>query len=480
LTAAWALAAWLHPAVWLTLPALLIEGGPDGLWVGLLAVVGPLLARSRPAPRPPRRAAVLGAGVLVVVVILLFWANLGLAGDVAHWLGRPRWHGIAVTAGGGLLLVILPGGARIASVLAVLALGALALSAVAVVQASEAGPLRAWERVASRAAFRFSASSPWVTTGRALDRVAPDGSGIVFDEEHRVTAASAGAIRIRSQDGPRVSERKWEVGPGQSVILRPGDRLEAVSEVSVRFEAGRRVPGAPVSGPTWARGGTPDLVGVVGLGVTLLGGAVALLRPGRWPSRSATLLGGAGLVAVLVWSEAWALYGAFIVPELFLARPRLARVLDIPLLVFGEDRGQPYLLLLVVGALASFLASTVSLRSAVGQLSGAPARFPRDAGLWAAVFAVSGGLALWPADAWALTLLALGLAAYAVAPIVLVAPRPRASRGPLGAGLLGLALFIALMSFGRLGEMPPGFDSLLTYPALTALPAAVGLARLWR
>jgi hypothetical protein len=362
----------------------------------------------------------------------------------------------------------------------VLALGALAASAIALAQASEAGPLEAWDRVASRGAFRFSASSPWVTTGRPLDRVAPNGTGLVFDEEHRVTAASAGALRVRSQDGARTAHRDWEVAPGQSVTLRPGDRLEAASGVRVRFEAGRRVPGAPPSGAAWARAGTPDLVARLGLGLTLLGGAVALLRPRRRPPRSAALLTGAALLAVLLWAEAWALYGAFAVPELLLAANGLARVLDVPGLALGDGPGEPYLALLVMAALASLLASTVGLRAAVARLGDAPRQILRDAALWAAVFAVSGALSLWPADPWALTLLALGLAASVVAPILLVAPRPGSGRGPLGAGLIGLALFAAVTLFGRFGDAPPQIGPLLAYPALIALPAAIVLGRLGR
>ena len=418
----------------------------------------------------------------MAAVALLFWANLALAGDVAHWLGRPRWHGVAVAAGGGLLLAVVPGGgADRRRVSRLLALGALAVSAIALVQASEAGPLEAWDRVASRAAFRFSASSPWVTTGRPLDRVAPNGAGLVFDEEHRVTAVSAGALRVRSQDGARTSHREWEMGPGQSVTLRPGDRLEAASGVRVRFEAGRRVPGAPVSGAAWARAGPPDLVPRLGLGLTLLGGAVALLRPRRRPPRSAALLSGAALLAVLLWAEAWALYGALTVPELLLAANGLARVLDLPGLALGEGPGEPYLALLRHRARWRAFSPR---RWASGPPSPGSATSPRqvvrDAGLWAAVFAVSGALALWPADPWALTLLALGLAASVVAPILLVPARPGSARGPLGAGLIGLALFIALTLFGRLGDAPPDIGPLLAYPALIALPAAVVLGRLWR
>jgi hypothetical protein len=480
LTAASPLAAWLHPALCLTLPALLLGGGSDGLWVALLAVVAPLVARGRPAQKLPPRASLLAVAALVVAVGLLFWANLILAGDIAHWLGRPRGHGIAVAAGGGLLLALVPGAARTAPALAVLALAAVALPAAVLVRESEVGPLEAWDRVASRPAFHFSASSPWVTTGRALARVAPDGAGLVFDEEHRVSAASAGILRIRSQDGPHVSDREWEMGPGQSVTLRAGDRLEAGTDVRVRFQAGRRVPGAPVSGAAWARVGAPVLVAHVGLGMTLVGGAVAVLRPRRRPRRSAALLGGAALLGVLLWAETWAVYGALTVPELLLGGPGLARVLDLPELAFGEGPGEPYLALLVMGALGSFLASTVGLRAAVTRLGDGRRQLGRDASLWKAVFAVTGALALWPAEPWRITLLALGLAASVVTPMLLVPPRPGSTHGPLAAGLLGLALFIALILLGRFGDVPAGAGPLMAYPALTALPSAVLLGRLRR
>ena len=40
--------------------------------------------------------------------------------------------------------------------------------------------------------------------------------------------------------------------PGQSVTLRAGDRLEEGTALPLRFEPGKRVPGAPASGPAWS------------------------------------------------------------------------------------------------------------------------------------------------------------------------------------------------------------------------------------
>jgi hypothetical protein len=467
------LAAWLHPALWLALPVLLLEGGVDGLWVALLVVVAPLVARAYPAEPLPERASLLAVATLVVVVGLLLWANLVVVGDMAQWLGRPRWHGVALAAGGAFLLAVLPGAARTAPVLGLVALCAVGLSAVALVRVPEADPFEAWRRVAARPAFRFAATSPWVTTGRELVRPAPGSDGIVFDEEHRITAASAGFIRIRSQDGSRLADREWEMSPGQSVTLRPGDRLEAGSALKLRFEAGRRVPGAPVSGAAWARAGALEPTAGIGLALTLIGGAVALLRsPGR-SSRVAGAVAGGGLLAALAWAEAWAIYGALAAPEVFLGRGGVARLLDLPGLALDPVVSELSVNLLLVGGAASLLASTVALRVVAARLAAGGADIGRDPGLWGSVLAVAGLASLWPADAWALVLVALGLGASAVAPMLLGWPAPRSGRGALGAGLVGLGLFLALVVAGRLGALGGPLAPLAAHPALLALPVAV-------
>ena len=88
------------------MPTLILERGPDGLWIGLALVLVPLIALAAGAPEPAAgaREPAFPVVILLLTVGVLFWANMILAGDVAAWLGAPRWHGIAITAASGCLL----------------------------------------------------------------------------------------------------------------------------------------------------------------------------------------------------------------------------------------------------------------------------------------------------------------------------------------------------------------------------------------
>ena len=222
------LAVWLTPAAWLALPALVLEGGPDGVWIGLLLLVAPLLALSisdgNARAAQPARDALFPVVIFLLVAGLLLWGSLVLAGDVAAWLGAARWQGIGISAGGAWLLVIWRRAARLVPWLLLAVLLGLAISLVALASGTGLGPLGAWERVASQPAFRFPASSPWVSAGRELR--AGRGHGLlVFEEVHRITAAGPAQIHVRARDGARMSESDWELQAGQSVTLRPGDEL---------------------------------------------------------------------------------------------------------------------------------------------------------------------------------------------------------------------------------------------------------------
>ncbi|HKZ05001.1 MAG TPA: hypothetical protein VJU81_05970, partial [Methylomirabilota bacterium] len=82
------LAAWLGPAVWLTLPALLLAHGARGLWATLLVLVAPLLALliGRPAAATRDEAAaptpLVHVAAYFLLVVALIWAGLSMAGDV--------------------------------------------------------------------------------------------------------------------------------------------------------------------------------------------------------------------------------------------------------------------------------------------------------------------------------------------------------------------------------------------------------------
>src|SRR5262249_32214245 len=152
--AALLLAAWLTPAVWLSIPTLIVDRGPNGLWGGLALIVGPLGALGVTPSRWDDNAG--GAGfpgvALLVTGGILFWANLSLAGDVSVWLGWPRWHGIVIAAVGACLLAVMPGAGRVATVLLLVAALSVSVPLLDLARASGIGPIGAWDRVANRTA----------------------------------------------------------------------------------------------------------------------------------------------------------------------------------------------------------------------------------------------------------------------------------------------------------------------------------------
>jgi hypothetical protein len=483
------LAVWLTPAAWLALPALVLEGGPDGIWAGLLLVVAPLLALSVAGGdsrvAQPARDALFPVVVVLLVAGILLWGNLTLAGDAAAWLGAPRWQGIAIAAGGAWLLVLWRGAGRLVPWLLLAALLALAVPLFAVAREAALGPLRAWERVASQPAFRFPASSPWVGAGREL-RVGRGPGVLVFEEEHRITAAGPAQIRVRARDGTRVTEREWELQPGQSVTLRPGDELAWPPGARLRFEAGKAVPGAPSSGIAWAdgpRGG--DSSRHWGLLLTLTGGALALLGFGapEQVRRGQMAVVGAGLVAVLAWGIGWAVYSALGAPDVFLGGVALERLVRPPSLMLAAGARRAVLLGVPGAGLASFFAWGVSLRERIGGLDvTGGGEIGHDWGLWSGIIGAAALASLWPVDPWMLVLIALGLAASTLAPAVVWPVPAERARWGTGAGLVGLAVYAALALAGQwAGGGSPGWEGLpMAYPAVVAAPAAALVLRLAR
>lgn len=488
------LAVWLTPAAWLVLPGLVLEGGPDGVWAGLLLLASPLLALAVAGgdgdarAAQPARDALFPVVTFLLVAGLLLWASLALAGDVAAWLGAPRWQGIGIAAGGAWLLVIWRGAGRLVPWLLLASLLGLAVPLSLLARGAGSGPLGAWERVASQPAFRFPASSPWVSPGRELR--AGRGHGVLaFEEEHRITAAGPAQLHVRARDGARVSESDWELQPGQSLTLRPGDELTWPPGARLRFEAGKAIPGAPPSGIAWADGRRGDSSRRWGLLLTLAGGALALIGFGAagGVSRGEIAGVGAGLLAVFVWGLGWAVYCALGAPDVFLGGVAVERLVRPPVLsswaAGAGAAGRLVPALLPVAGLASFFASSVALRERIGGLDvTGGGEIGHDLGLWSAIIAAAAVASLWPTEPWALVLTALGLAASTLAPAVLLpAPAARARWGTC-AGFVGLALFGALALLGQwTGGGLPGWAGLpLAYPAVVAAPAAVVVLRLAR
>ena len=483
--------AWTTPALLLAVPTTLMAGGRDGLWLGLLFAVAPLFAslvtaRDRgAAPEADRRS--LPLVVLLLVVGVILWANLSLAGDVATWMGWPRWRGIVPAAGAAMGLVLWPAASRRWPWLIPMGLLALLLPVAVMIQRSSSDPIATWSQVASQPAFRFAPESPWVIEGRA---VGPrrGATALAFDEEHRLTPVDPGPLRVEVSDQGRVQVQEWTLGPGQAVTLRPGDRLQLDGPRRLKFEANRRVPGAPVSGIAWADASFAPLslpaLRFAGLGVTLLGGAVALAALGA-PSGTARLgvgLAGVVLLALLGWAECWALYAVRWAPELYLGGVTAAALLELPALVLRGDPWGPRLAgLSLAGLFALLLAASVALReqlaAAEGETQGAVAS---DRGLWGGMFALTALAALWPVEPWALMLSALGLGASCLAPLVLVGTaraRPRTTTWAVG---VGLVLFLGLSATGRLWISGSVTEALVAYPALVAAPLVAGILRVAR
>src|SRR2546427_1264394 len=111
------LAVWLTPVLWLGMPALILDRGPEGLGIAFALTLAPLIALAARSAEP----ALGGSEPLFPVVVLLFtvavllWANMILAGDVAVWLDAPRWQGVVLTAGGGVIPAGWRGGGPLAA-----------------------------------------------------------------------------------------------------------------------------------------------------------------------------------------------------------------------------------------------------------------------------------------------------------------------------------------------------------------------------
>ena len=476
--AARTIALWLTPAAWLALPALVLESGPDGLWVGLLLLVTPLLALTlagAEAPPVSSRDALFPVVALLLVVAVLFWANFVLAGDVAAWLGVPRWQGIAVAAGGAWLLLLWRRASRVVPWLLVIAGCCLLVPMVTLARGAAVTPLEAWERVASLTAFRLPASSPWVAPPGHELRAGRGPGALLFEEAHRVTAGAPAQLHVRAVDGARVTESDWDLRPGESVTLRPGDELRWPPGTRLRLEAGKTVPGAPPSGIVWADGRRSDSPRRWGLLLTLAGGALALLRFGAGDriARADVAAAGAVLVAMFAWGLSWAVYCALGAPDVYLGGIAVERLARPPSLVTAA-RSEPLVLaLLPLALLLSFYASSVALRERIGRLDvTGGAEIGHDLGLWSAIVGGAALASLWPAEPWLLVASAFGLATSTLAPAVLWPPPASRAGWGTAAGLVGLLIFAVLTLAGQWTRGSDSWGGLpLAYPAVAAAPA---------
>jgi hypothetical protein len=475
-------AAWLSPVVLAALAAGVVAGDASAptlvAVVAAAALVGLLVApRAFGAAAGPAFCAL----PIIAALVLVLAANLVVLADLWHLLGLARVYGVAAGMVLALGVVGWTGGDRWWR-LATPVGAAMVLLPLGLVVTSAGSPWAAWAAVASRPALTFGESSAWVTQGRALGERAT----VTFHEPHRVVAATPATWRVLERDTARVAVREWRLGAGDALTLRPGDELAVDTGARVRFEAGRRVPGAPSSGMAWADGRQRSvrdtLTMSVGAAVTLVGGGLAL-APALPVAGAAAILTPVLLLAFVVGATLWGVYGIALAPELSLVPRALAPVLEVLTRVVTPPWRPALVALVVAGVVALFLGVVLACRARLAAVIAdvallirrpAPSALALAAGT-AGVVALAAVVAARGGDPWRLFTWGLGLAAAAA-----VAPR-LAKAGPRGelVGAVVGALAFGILVFGG-ARLPAPVRPFLDDPAVMAAPLAWLAARFAR
>ena len=473
MTAARALAAWPGPALVAGVVAAVAAGAPAAPVLVLAFAVTPLLALLQPsrAAAPPSHPATLV--ITAAIAALLLWAHLAVLADAAALLGARRWQASVLAAALALLVTLTPGAERRRGGMLAAAGAALLLVLVVVGVAGGVAPWTAWSQAAARPALVFSGHSAWVTEGERFVR----GTTLAFDEAHRVVAVTPGTFRVVEQDGGRRVVRDWRLAAGDALSLRPGDTLTAAADSRLRFEPGKRVPGAAPSGAAWADAAARvPAARALGLVATFALGACAVIPAGARRVGVAPAIA----LALSLGATSWGVYATLAAPEAGLAGSPAEALLSLPRAVAPARALPPSALAAVVllGLLMLFVATADALRERLSRAGGA--RLPV---IWTAVMAAAAlTAAVAVVNPWTLLMAGLGLAGAAIA-----APRLGAGNGarrvlgwPLEAigALFGAAVYAGLTLLSA--RLPAELAPLGTSPVLAAAPAAWAVARLLR
>jgi hypothetical protein len=443
--------------------------------VALLVVLAPLLAllaAGRSADAAGASVVTRVAGLLAAGMVQV--ANVMLMSGVAALSGIPFRQSLIVIGVWACSILVWRRAPAVWSCALVLGMAGLAVTLVAMGAGLPGPPWTAWAQLASRPTLAFSPGAAWVTEGRTVQR----STTLTFNDTHQVTALSGGVFRVEAQ------ERR--LSPGDVLALRPGDRLTIPPDVRVRFEAGKRIPGGPMSGVVWAepprRPSWPALVEALGLAVTLAGGAVTLLGGGSHASRlTAAIAAPALLIAFVLMASSWGVYAVWFAGDLGLGASSLAPLVEAGRLSLGDGGPTPLLLLGALGLTLLFLASTAGLANRMRTLAevwgareaGPAVRLLPDV-LWLGMLVIGVALSQYALESGTLLRLGWGLGASAWA-----GPRLAGARGAVGAGTLtGGAIFAALSIADALALPEAAF--LGHYPALLAAPAAAVVATVGR
>jgi hypothetical protein len=477
MTGAAAVAAWTGPALVAAVIARVTLGGVEAPLFVLAVMVAPVLALLA-GPGPPGAPCALEVAVELVTAVCVLGAGFRVMLDFGRVLGVES--GVALGSSIALVLVttVWPGRGEGAAAALALGGGALVLAVIVVGIAAASPPWTAWSRIASRAAFEIGSRSPWTREGA----LASEPMTVTFSEPHRVSAVTAGVYRVTERDRGTDTVREWRPATGDSLTLRPGDSLSIPAGARLRFESGKRVPLAPGSGVAWAdRLGASRahlLAGWVGLVVTLVGGALAVVRPLAPLSSFAAIAAPAALLGVVWAATCWGIYAVDAAPELAFGASSVVPLAHLAS-VIADDPWRSRLLGAVVMALvALLLATAVALRARFAALAGrgrppvAPTRrVVLGVALWIVMVTTAAAAGLAVVDGWALLGWGAGLAA-AMLPGPLVATRNAVGLGSARTkgALAGALLFVAVAAATR--WLAPPAAAVVQYPALIAAPGA--------
>jgi hypothetical protein len=468
-----ALVAWSGPLVVAALALAVFRGDAHAPLLALVVLVASLAPALRPLGDgvvPARSAA---AAVSLAAAALALAAQLRFLADGAVVFGAGPRVTIAVTAALAALCSLWPGRRPWSSRLLPASLVAIGVPLLATALHSGVAPWVAWRAVATRPALVFAEGSPWTREGGRIVTAAT----LAFTEAQRVTAVAPGVVRVLERDGTRDATREWRLGAGESLSLRPGDHLAVPADARLRFESGKRVPGAPASGATWADPGAGARGRALGrltaLTLTIVGGALALGGPWAGPPRRAALVAPALAFASMAAGLTWGVYAAYRAPELTLGAPPLGAMVRLPL-----HAAAPWSTALTLLLAAGLVGLFVSTAQALAQHVALSLRAPRGgAGGWAPRMAFVGALvvgaliAAVSGDAWLLLMTALGLAATGLAAPALASRDP----GARAAGALaGTLAFVIVAGAGWLTRSSPLPGEV---PVLIAAPLAWAAAR---
>jgi len=479
-----AVAAWTGPALVVAVVGHVMAGGMEAPLLVLAALAAPLLGLLLAAPEAesvPRGR--IAFGIVLVTAACVLGAGFRVITDLGRVLGVEPHATLGASAALVFLATVWPGRRRVAA--SALGLGAAALLIVTVILGVSAGapPWTVWSRLASRGAFELGPRSAWVQEGALV----LEPTTLTFTEPHRVTAVTGGVYRVAERDRTPITLREWRLSAGDALALRPGDQLSIPAHARVRFETGKRVPGAPLSGVAWADGRGAStaglLAGWLGLTVTLTGGALVLVRPVASLSRAAVLLAPVTVLAVVLAAALWGVYAVDTAPELSIGGPPAASLAGLPA-VLAENPWRVRLLGATVVALGSLLvASASALRQRLVDLAeiaaGCPGVWARRPVIrivaWMIVVGAAAAGSTWIADGWWLFLQGAGLAAASfLGPLVATRGGPGARHARVAGALAGAGLFAVITAAASwLAPLPTSAAAVFTqYPALVAVPTA--------